>query len=381
MYREIGGDHWLSELELQEIIAETNVKDEKIELKYNEYKKSIGLDDSDVKLLYSGRTAIDCIIEDIMYTQQFKKVYMPSYCCASMIQPFIDRGIEVEFYQVDYNDDFVVNISINVMYDVFFIMNYFGYSNQNSLEYIKKIKKNGARVIEDCTHSYMLDSIRSDYSDYQIISLRKWSKIVCGALAVKRHGIFREYIVIEKAKKSIDEMYIYLTNKDKYIKGELIDKNKFLNVFHRFNEEIYYDYKHIAPGDITKALLLNEDRTLIKRGYSENAKYIHERLKIIDGIKPMFEFNIGDCPLYVPVILDENTRTKLQKKLIANNVYVPIHWIHNKRPKYLQGESNCYNMELSLICDYRYSLEEIGYMMDIIEVFMKKRDCDHKGGM
>ena len=52
------------------------------------------------RFLATGRTALDHIIRDIQSTQLFQRAYLPSYCCQTMIEPFLSHNIEVEFYDV-----------------------------------------------------------------------------------------------------------------------------------------------------------------------------------------------------------------------------------------------------------------------------------------
>ena len=54
--------------------------------------------ESQETLVLSGRTAIDVIIKDILKTRKIRNVYLPAYCCDSMIDPFIRNGIAVNLY-------------------------------------------------------------------------------------------------------------------------------------------------------------------------------------------------------------------------------------------------------------------------------------------
>lgn len=58
----------------------------------------------------SGRTAIDLILQDIKAKGLHpKSVYMPAWCCDSMLQPFVDRGLDISFYDISYaNGELVV---------------------------------------------------------------------------------------------------------------------------------------------------------------------------------------------------------------------------------------------------------------------------------
>ena len=59
---------------------------------------------ADAALVLSGRTALDYIIRDIRTKREVRRACLPSYCCASMIEPFIRNGVEVAFYDVVYED-------------------------------------------------------------------------------------------------------------------------------------------------------------------------------------------------------------------------------------------------------------------------------------
>lgn len=60
-----------------------------------------------------------------------------------MVMPFLDLGIEVEYYDVYYNNGLKYNINIDEDIDIFLAMNYFGYSSTNMEAYIKKFKEKG----------------------------------------------------------------------------------------------------------------------------------------------------------------------------------------------------------------------------------------------
>ena len=92
--KEIGSEFWLE-----------NIQNNDNNLDYLNIGK-------DYKLLMSGRTAIDYIINDI--TDNKKIVYMPNYCCESMVQPFIDNGYSIRYYNVD-----AINNKYNHLYHQF----------------------------------------------------------------------------------------------------------------------------------------------------------------------------------------------------------------------------------------------------------------------
>ena len=103
-------------------------------------------------LTFSGRTAFETVIADI---GQIKKVYFPSYCCDSMIEPFRNEKVTIEFYSVDYTDNFSVSLHIPEDCDVLVLCNYFGYRVEYSPKEIAGFKSRGGIVIEDITHSFL----------------------------------------------------------------------------------------------------------------------------------------------------------------------------------------------------------------------------------
>src|SRR5699024_10303670 len=124
---------------------------------------NIGIDN---KLFLSGRTAIDFVIKDIQNKTEVNSVYFPSYCCQSMLQPFLDVGIKVVFYDVDFHKGLKLNINENQQCDIFFAMNYFGFSSGRMDRYIEMFKQRNITVIEDFTHSLLSKVSYNDQSDY-----------------------------------------------------------------------------------------------------------------------------------------------------------------------------------------------------------------------
>ncbi len=170
---EMGGDFWKEDIEYKNNINE----------KFFTFGK-------DNKFLFSGRTAIDFILQDILRIQKIRNIYFPSYSCDSMTVPFKNRGIKIEYYDVYYDDGLKYNIDINFECDVFFAMNYFGYTSTNMERYIKEFKRRKVIVIEDFTQNLLSSKPFSNYSDYVIASLRKWFPVTTGGIATKLNDNF-----------------------------------------------------------------------------------------------------------------------------------------------------------------------------------------------
>ena len=322
----------------------------------------------DHRFTLSGRTAIYYVLENIAKKQNIKKAYLPSYLCESMAQPFIDLGIEVLYYDVYYNDGLKYNIDFLEEIDIFFAMNYFGYSNTNMDSYIQKYKNMGKIVIEDITHSIFSTKRYSENSDYLIASLRKWMPIASGGLAVNMNSNFE----IELSNKSNEEMIglknAAMKNKKDFIEGKNTNKDEFLDEYKESSKALEKEYKNY-PIDKKSLEIINKiDIQNIIKTRIENVKVIYDKLRKNSKVRFLVEdYNEKDALLCLPIILEHNLRNELRKYLIDNKVYLPVHWPLEERL------NNIFDIELSLVCDQRYSKEQISNYIDLIIEFLGEK--------
>jgi dTDP-4-amino-4,6-dideoxygalactose transaminase len=152
------------------------------------------LDVRNVRLVTSGRVAIALALRE-MHIGPGDKVLVPSYHCASMIEPVIWAGATPVFYRI--NPDTSVNledIASKLDSDTKLIMatNYFGFPQP--LDQIRAFcDARGLKFLEDCAHAflgqYQGKSVGS-YGDYAIASSMKFFPIYeGGALVSQRHSL------------------------------------------------------------------------------------------------------------------------------------------------------------------------------------------------
>lgn len=320
----------------------------------------------DTKFVLSGRTAIYFVLQNILLNHDIKKAYLPTYCCNSMIKPFIDLGIEIEYYDVYYNNGLKYNINLDEDCDIFFAMNYFGYSSTNMENYIKNFKEKGKIIIEDITHSFFSSKKFSVYSDYLVGSLRKWFPVTSGGIAVNRQTKFELKLNDNTNEKIISLRKKAMENKSKFINNNEDLKETFLNQYSESNKLLENDYKNYSiDNDSLKIIMgINLEEILSRR--KENSKIIYEKLKNISNMEFLGEYNENDCLLFVPIILEHNLRNELRKYLIENEVYLPVHWPLEEKL------NNVFEKELSLVCDQRYTKEQISKYVDMVINFFEK---------
>lgn len=302
----------------------------------------------DYKLLMSGSTAFDYVLSD--FDDEDKIVYMPNYCCESMINPFLEKGYKIEYYNVDITNN-KYDINVNEKCSVFYAMTYFGYDCSNMDEYIEIFKKRDVIVIEDITHRLFNKKNHCDKSDYLIASLRKWFPIYTGGVAINMNGFFKNdtsnYVIDDDLIRIKKEAMLL---KKRYIYDEIDKKNKFLDLFAKANEMIEnYKNKLMDEESIDIIKSIDIENMIDKR--IRNAIVIENKLADY-GIKLIYKLSEGDCPLFVPIVL--NNRDVVRSLLIKNSIYCPIHW-----PNINSFDNSIYDLELSLICDQRYDEKDI----------------------
>ncbi len=342
----------------------------------------------DYRLLLSGRTAIDYVLRDI--TTTVKSVYFPSYCCSSMLQPFIDRGIQIDLYKVIFsNEGLEYIVDQDKSCDVFFSTSYFGFSSTVMDSIIKAFKSKGTIVIEDITHRLLSEQPCCNESDYTVASLRKWFAIPSGGLAAKQKGKFSRQTLNPPMPLLINTKIKAMTKKEEYIKEyekqTLIkesNKEDFLEMYSQFNKSLHLDYKSIEIDGVSRSILSTIDIDTIKKKRRENAFYINEAVKKLNNIKlnntklnnikPLIsnsDFS-KDCPLFFPIRARKDIRDALKNYLITNRMYCPIHWPIPDEFCLSTDTSDVYLEELSLICDQRYDLYDMKRLVNTIGGFL-----------
>ena len=310
--------------------------------------------------LLSGRTALRFIIDDISEMRKIRKVLMPSYCCESMIRPFADFGITVQFYQVN-RDHFDYPYHNDA--DVIFLIDFFGYINPQNAEIARAEKQAGKIIIYDSTHKIDGNVCVQKYADYSFCSYRKW--FYCNfAKAVKHNGTFNNDAILKSNDRYVDVRNKAACLKKEYISGLTSNKETFLSDFAAAEQLLDSDYAGYsgepAGSDINEIILKRR----------ENAAYLISRLKMLPEIR-LWRENIetADVPLFVPVLIDPSVRNDLRSALTKENIYCPIHW---PKSEYHNECNELYDMELSLVCDQRYDIEDMERIFRVIQNYFLK---------
>ena len=312
-------------------------------------------------LVLSGRTAIDVIIKDILKTRNIRNVYLPAYCCASMIDPFIRNGIDVKLYDIDFDGGLQYLIDADAETDIFYVNNYFGYENTISNKIIEHFKNKGAIIIYDKTHSLFMTNDATDaLADYTFASIRKWIGVVCGAVVCKKEGAFnvdlKDYPYLQCKIDAMEEKALF-------IKGENVDKQLFLSKYGEFGHHLSEEYQGYRMDNLSLGIWQQYDKVAIREKRRENAAVLHldRKLHFIDKL------SANSCPVFVPVFFETTERRNaVRKSLIEEQIYCPIHWPKNKLVTPEMKVNAIFDKELSLICDQRYTECDMERILKVI---------------
>lgn len=302
----------------------------------------------------SGRSALTAIIRDIKNKKKVRSVAMPSWCCDSMILPFLRVGIDVRFYPVYWKDSLIQEIRLDT--DVLFLMDYFGYTMPST-----DLAEYSGIVIRDVTHS--LFSHQYTDAQYNFGSLRKWCGVKTGGYAWGEN--------LEEGE--VDEKFAALRvsamrEKEKYINERIKNKN-YLKIYEE--AEAYLDVLDgvycSLQSDIYAAQHLDTAYICTQRRKNENV--------LMSAMKPYLifpTFSQEDCPMFVPILVPDGKRDELRQYLIKHEIYCPVHWPVSKYHKLGEKEMRLYQNELSLICDQRYTENDMYRLVCTIEQFWKE---------
>lgn len=308
----------------------------------------------------SGRSALQAIIKEL---SNCHTVAMPSWCCDSMIKPFVDAGYEILFYPVYFDKGLVQDISYKA--DVLFLIDYFGYSTlKQDLSFYHGV------VIRDITHSVFSKTYTD--ANYYYGSLRKWCGISSGGYAWTKDGhslddevsVNLKYVALRKKAMHLKKCYIAESIGDN---GQNAADKGYLKLFGEAEEIL--DNVGIVAGDERDVLSARHlDVDFIKKRRRFNAEVLREAFSDFLVFPKMSDL---DCPLFVPILVPYGKRDELKRYLISKGIYCPVHWSISNFHKLDDRTRYLYENELSLVCDQRYDAIDMERIVNTIKEFYK----------
>lgn len=325
-------------------------------------KEENGLFPPNTAWFLSGRDALRAVIRDIRARRHFCAVAMPSWCCDSMIRPFLEEGVEVRFYPVYPGEDgsFIQELSSVRDCDGLLLMDYFGFRRQSPSNF-------DGVIIWDATHSIF--SGIPEEADYVFGSLRKWAGFWTGGFAWRKNSPLLDAGAGSKPSPYVRLRQQAMKEKRAYLEG-LRDDKRHLETFSAAEELLEGGASGPADArDIRAAKTLDVD--FLRRRRRENASVL---LEAVSDMALFPKLEEADCPLFVPILVPEGKRDALRRFLIQREIYCPVHWPVSPLHR-LTGETRrLYGQELSLVCDQRYDPADMARLCTAIGEFFKQEN-------
>lgn len=322
----------------------------------------------------SGRTALDHIVE-LLIGHGMKSAYLPSYCCHTMIEPFLAHGMNVLFYEVVLSKNGIHRlIDENHKCDCILLMDYFGYVDVETNEIAVRENNKNVITIYDATHSMYS---KMDYEPYDYIygSYRKWVDVNCGFLAWKEEGNNGEITQNDNNGNYSSIRTKLFDLKAGFIKGGQVEKDQFLPLINEAEMILENEYRHRMPDIRSKEVMRITDAEYIKVNRRNNAETITEAINELNDVRVRCanpQLNVSDIPLFVPVIVSSEYRNSLRRFLIEHEIYCPVHWPKSEFHQFNQRSVFLFDSELSLICDQRYNRFDMIRIVNTIKNYLKQ---------
>jgi hypothetical protein len=336
-----------------------NVIGGEFELSYESLtkKKSIFFDGY---LYSSGRSAFYHIIEHIINTSGYRRMFIPNYICESLLN--ILGLFDITIHTFSIKNDLTVDIEdLNTKYtpeSIVLLINYFGGVEMQTVTETIKSWDSDSIVILDNVQAYFEMNSKCDF-DYMFTSFRKTFPVPDGAWV--------------KTKKTNLVQYIEESNFSKFKAVGMIAKNMRKSYF--IDDKIYLELLEKGESCIDTDLntgisklamdiLAKTDQLLVAKKRISNLEYLEFELKKL-GITSVLHFDNGKVPLFLPVLFPAGIRDLVRSKLAENNIFCPIHWpINDER---FQRGNQMSKEELSLVIDQRYEQKDLRQIIKIIE--------------
>ncbi len=311
-------------------------------------------------LVFSGRTALEVIAQ----TADVHGIALPSYCCDSMIEPFRRSGADIYFYDVYFDGNLKTELVIPDGADAVLWCSYFGFRRQ--MPDLSAFKARGGIIIEDITHSLLSREQFHPQSDFLAASVRKWLPVLCGGWCagadtelknIPKGTVPEDHLSAKKTAMSLKAEYL--------VSHDEAEKPRFLELYSRANKLLAERYSGIRIDELSENIISHADAENIRQARRRNAKTLYEGLSEIGYIEPMFGIDDMDCPLFLPVVIDKDKRDKVRQHLTDERIYCPVHW---GKPN-ADCRSELYDTELSLICDQRYTEEDMKRIISVLKDF------------
>lgn len=331
--------------------------------------------------LMSERTGLK-IIAEIVKELGDGPVLLPAYLCSSMIQPFKEANIPIDFFHI--NEDLSIDIDhLNTLIEqanpnVLVFVNYFGFPVSNREKLALNEVKGRCWVIEDCAQGSLIESdipVVGNIGHFALTSFRKYLPVPDGGLLVNNSSIPLPRLQFESSDlvngtllaKFLRYEYFRIGEEDPNI------EETYLKLFSESARQLDNYIPINAMSAVAEKLLsdinLSEAMKIRRNNFSVLLEAFADMPELRQIGRPLItDLPEGVSPLAFPIRVPSRYRDNLRENLIKLRVFCPVHWPSplELEPRYFNKENELSKQMLGLPIDQRYCRTDMGTLIDRI---------------
>ncbi|MDF3130396.1 hypothetical protein P0Y35_14410 [Kiritimatiellaeota bacterium B1221] len=286
---------------------------------------------------------------------KWSRIWIPSYICGTVLDPFIKAGIEINFYEVDYRLSFNLRSAPIKKGDAVLLVSYFGVP-VDDLHY-KVLKEKEVCIIEDLSQA--MYALPNENADYSIYSLRKFLPVPDGGICVSNKRVVEWPYNTFTKDNGIEKAIEAISGRTLFDQGVSSSKD-WVEAFREAEENIKTDLNKMSlftQSQMHGAIDLGKEKNQRIR----NFEYLHSKLKHISLIQD----RKNGVPLGYPIIVSQ--RDQVRRILFRKEIYPPIHWNIDDVVPQEYADSHKLSLEIMTIpCDGCYDQDDMKKVANIL---------------
>ena len=298
--------------------------------------------------------SVRCALKALCEVHHPPSAWLPSYVCASLLEPFEICGVTVRYYPINQqlqcaNETFLDDIQPG---DFLLVIHYFGFPFSSTLA--EKAHSQGALIIEDASQALFLKQ-QFFGSTCILYSPRKFLGIPDGAVMVSVRATGTAGAPLTEPPRDWWKLAVAMSLKRR--EQDLTGiPNDWFSLFRKV--ECHMPVGSYRASDLSLMLLLQGiNYATIRARRRANYTRLLEQLPA-HALFPKLEENI--VPLGFPVHVSRPIRDGVLLQLHQQKIFAPQHWpIEQLVPPSFRDSHRLAQSSLTLLCDQRYQLEDI----------------------
>jgi hypothetical protein len=291
--------------------------------------------------LANGRTCFNVLIERVKPT----KVYLPFYCCDTLIRALEKQDVPYEFYAIDAQLD-PVNVPNLEDTELLVIINFFGLKPQTSAAFSAQL---GMQLVIDNTQAFFEKSYGLTWV---FNSARKFFGVPDGGFLYSPQYLTDTY----SANEPVATDHLWLSVCGKYEEAYKV---------YQQNEALQSSEQY-GMSELTRRLLYGVDFPAVARARKRHFRMLDYVLRRHNKISEKLLNQVPTVvPFCYPLLLDKPIK---KENLFNNKIYIPTFWtdILRRNTEGYDFEKSLVNNLLILPVDHRLEEPDLRHMLDLL---------------